>query len=121
MIENIEDTIEELDKIMGNLDLGEASDHSDSSQNFGRSIAADFTTRNSGASNNVHQLCVIITEAAEDDDGVDNMVVNAQDGNPRNNHRKEKDKVYVSAGEWRIIMLAINHGTRIPWIQEEKF
>jgi hypothetical protein len=78
MTENIEDTIEELGEIMGNLDLGEASDHSDSSENFGRSTATDFTTQNGGVSNNVHQVCVIITEAAEDDDGVDTMVVNAQ-------------------------------------------
>jgi hypothetical protein len=114
MTEKIEDTIKELDKIMGNLDLGEASDHSDSSQNFGKNTLADFTTRNKGVSNNVHQVCIIITEAAEDNDGVDNMVVNAQGGNPRNNHKKEKEKVYVSAGEWRIIMSAINHDTRIP-------
>jgi hypothetical protein len=112
--ENIEDTIEELNEIMRNLNLGEASDHSDSSQNFGRSTAEDFTTRNGSVSNNVHQVCVIITEAAEDDDGVDNMVVSAQGGNPKNNHRKKKEKVYVSARDWRIIMLAINHGTRIP-------
>jgi hypothetical protein len=47
-------TIEELDEIMGNLDLEEASDHSDkgSSQNFGKSTTTDFTTRNSGVSNN---------------------------------------------------------------------
>jgi inorganic pyrophosphatase len=50
----------------------------------------------------------------KDDDGGDNLVVNAQGDNPRNNHRKEKEKVYVSAGEWRMIMLAINHGTGIP-------
>jgi hypothetical protein len=62
---------------MRNLDLGEASDHSESSENFSRSTAADFTTRNGGVSNKVHKVCVIITEAAEDDDGVDNMVVNA--------------------------------------------
>jgi hypothetical protein len=39
---------------MGNLDLEEASDHSDkgSSQNFGKSTTTDFTTRNSGVSNN---------------------------------------------------------------------
>jgi hypothetical protein len=111
MTENIEDTIEELDKIMENLNLGEASNHSNSSQNFSRSTAADFTTRNSGVSNNIHQVCIIITEAAEDDDDMDNMVVNAQGGNPRNNHRKEKEKVYVSVEEWRIIMSAINHGT----------
>jgi hypothetical protein len=41
------------------------------------------------------------------------LVVNAQGDNPRNNHRKEKEKVYVSAGEWRMIMSAINHGTGI--------
>jgi hypothetical protein len=111
---NIEDTIEELDEIMGNLDLGKASNHSDSCQNFGRSAATDFTTQNGGVSNNVHQVCVIITEAAEDNDCMDNTVVNAQGGNPMNNHRKEKEKIYVSAGEWRIIMSAINHGTRIP-------
>jgi hypothetical protein len=45
---------------------------------------------------------------------MDNLVVNAQGGNPRNNHMKEKEKVYVSAGEWRTIMSAINHITGIP-------
>jgi hypothetical protein len=45
---------------------------------------------------------------------VDNLVVNTQGGNPRNNHRREKEKVYVSAEEWRTIMSAINHGTGIP-------
>jgi hypothetical protein len=35
-------------------------------------------------------------------------------GNPKNNQRKEKERVYVSAGERRIIMSTINHGTRIP-------
>jgi hypothetical protein len=123
-------TIEELDKIMGNLNLEEASDQSDrgSSQNFSKSATADFTTRSGGVSNNdesmrrseekyinnVHQVCVIITEAVEDDDSVENLVVDAQGGNSRSNHRKEKEKVYVSAGEWRTIMSAINHGTRIP-------
>jgi hypothetical protein len=123
-------TIKELDEIMGNLDLEEASNHSDkgSSQNLGKSATTDFTTRNGGVSNNdestrraeeryinnIHQVCVIITEAVEDDDGMDKLVVNAQGGNPRNNHTKEKEKVYVSAGEWRTIMSAINHETGIP-------
>jgi uncharacterized protein YjgD (DUF1641 family) len=70
----MENTIEELNEIMGNLDLGEAMDHSDFSKNFSRSIASDFTTR---VSNNVHQVCIIITEAAEDNDGMENMVVSA--------------------------------------------
>jgi hypothetical protein len=41
-------------------------------------------------------------------------VVNTHSNNQRNNSRKEKEKIYVSAGEWRIIIPAINHGTRIP-------
>jgi hypothetical protein len=45
---------------------------------------------------------------------MDNTVVNTQGGNPKNNQSKEKERVYVSAGEWRIIMSTINHGTRIP-------
>jgi hypothetical protein len=56
--------IEELGEIMENLDLEEAVDHSDFSQNFSKDTTADFTTRNGGVSSNVHQVCVIITEAA---------------------------------------------------------
>jgi hypothetical protein len=44
----MEDKIKELNEIMGNLDLGEATDHSDVSQNFNKNTAADFTTQNSG-------------------------------------------------------------------------
>jgi hypothetical protein len=32
----------------------------------------------------------------------------------RSNGKKEKEKVHVSTGEWRIIMSAINHGTDVP-------
>jgi hypothetical protein len=32
----------------------------------------------------------------------------------RSNGKKEKEKIYVSTGEWRIIMSAINHGTKVP-------
>jgi hypothetical protein len=32
----------------------------------------------------------------------------------RSNGKKEKEKVHVSAGEWRMIMTAINHGTDVP-------
>jgi hypothetical protein len=128
--ENIEDTIEELDEIMENLNLGESSGHSEegSSRNFDNHTIADFTTQGGGVSggdestmrsegwytNNIHQMCIIITEVAEDDDGRNNMVVNAQGDNPGNNHRKEREKVYVSIGEWKMITLAINHGTEIP-------
>jgi hypothetical protein len=59
-------------------------------------------------------VCVIITEAVEDNDGTDNIVVSTQGNNPRNSRGKEKEKIYVSAREWRIIMLAINHIMGIP-------
>jgi hypothetical protein len=33
---------------------------------------------------------------------------------PRSNSKKEKEKIHVSTEEWRIIMSAINHGTKVP-------
>jgi hypothetical protein len=32
----------------------------------------------------------------------------------RSNDKKEKEKIHVSTGEWRIIMSAINHGMEVP-------
>jgi hypothetical protein len=32
----------------------------------------------------------------------------------RSNNKKEKEKIHVSTGEWRIIMSAINHGIEVP-------
>jgi hypothetical protein len=81
---------------------------------FQQRTAADFTTQNGGVSSNVHQVCVIITEAAEDNDVIDNTIVNTQGNNPRSNSKKEKEKIYISAEEWRIIMSAINHGRGVP-------
>jgi hypothetical protein len=51
---NTEDTIEELDKIMENLKLGESTGHSGFSHNFSKDTTTDFTTRNVGVSNNIH-------------------------------------------------------------------
>jgi hypothetical protein len=66
----------------------------------------DFAIRSSGVSRSVHQLCIIITKAAEE--------VDRQVDKPRSNSKKEKEKIHVSTGEWRIIMSAINHGTEVP-------
>jgi hypothetical protein len=60
--------IEDLNEIMGNLDIGEAMDHLDLGQK-------DFTTRNGGVSGNIHQVCAIITEAAEENNDAGNIVV----------------------------------------------
>jgi hypothetical protein len=45
---------------------------------------------------------------------MDNIEISTHGNNPKNNRKKEKEKIYVSAGEWGIIMSVINHGTKIP-------
>jgi hypothetical protein len=75
----------------------------------------DTASRSSSASRSVHQLCVIITEAAEEENNHSgNKEVDMQVDKIRSNSKKEKEKVYVSAGEWRMIMTAVNHGTDVP-------
>jgi hypothetical protein len=74
----------------------------------------DFATGSSGVSKSIHQLCVIITKATEENDHANNGEVDAQVDKPRSNGKKEKEKIHISTGEWRIIMSAINHGTEVP-------
>jgi hypothetical protein len=74
----------------------------------------DFTTGSNGVSRSVHQLCVIITEAVEENNHEGNKEVDMQVDKPRSNSKKEKEKIHVSTGEWRIIMSAINHSTEVP-------
>jgi hypothetical protein len=104
---NIGEKIEELDETMKKLDIGGTVDQSYPSQK-------DFITQNGGVSSNIHQLCVIITEAAEENDDTYNMATRQQDDKSRSNSKKEKEKVHISTGEWRVIMSAINHGTEVP-------
>jgi hypothetical protein len=110
---------------MENLDLGESLGTSDegSIRNLDSHTIADFTTRRGGVSdsdedtrrsegrytNNIHQMC-----AAKDNDGRNDAVANAQGDNPESNHRKEKEKIYISTGERRMITSAMNHGTAVP-------
>jgi hypothetical protein len=89
------------------LDIGETMGQSHPSQK-------DFVTQTGGVSGNIQQLCVIITEAAEENDHADNTTIDVQVDKSRSNSKKEKVKIHVSTGEWRIIMLAINHGTEVP-------
>jgi hypothetical protein len=70
----------------------------------------DFAAESSGVSKRVHQLCVIITKAEEENNNEGNEGVDKI----KEHNKKEKEKIYVSAGEWRIIMSAINHGTEVP-------
>jgi hypothetical protein len=105
--ENTQRKIKEFDGTREELDIEGTVDKLYDSQR-------DFATRSGGVFRNIHQLCVIITEAAEENDHADNAEVNAQVDKSRSNGKKEKEKIHVSTGEWRIIMSAINHGTEVP-------
>jgi hypothetical protein len=75
----------------------------------------DLASGSSGISRSVHQLCVINTEATEEGNNhAGNEEIDMQVDKLRSNGKKEKEKVYVSVGEWRMIMSAINHGTYGP-------
>jgi hypothetical protein len=105
--EDVQKKLEEFDKTRGKPDMeeGVVKTH-DSSR--------DFAVESSGISRSIHQLCVIITEAAEEDNHEGNEEVDLQVDKLRSNSKKEKEKIHVSTGEWRIIMSAINHGTEVP-------
>jgi hypothetical protein len=92
---------------MENLDVGGTVDQSYIGQK-------DFTTQSDGVSSNIHQLCVIVTEAAEENDDIGNTATRKKGDKTRSNSKKEKEKIHISTREWRIIMSAINHGTEVP-------
>jgi hypothetical protein len=74
----------------------------------------DFAAGSSGISKRVHQLCIIITEAEEENNNKGSKEVDRKVNKIREHNKKEKEKIHVSAGEWRIIMSAINHGIEVP-------
>jgi hypothetical protein len=84
--------IKELEETIENLDIGGTVDKSYTSQK-------DFITQSGDVSSNIHQLCVIITEAAEENDHADNAATHAQVNKSRRNNKKEKEKIHVSTGE----------------------
>jgi hypothetical protein len=98
--------IAEGDKIREKLDLEEKACKTHNS-------ARDFAAGGSGVSKKVHQLCVIITEAEEENNNEGSKGVDRQVDKIKERSKKEKEKVHISAGEWRIIMSAINHGTEV--------
>jgi hypothetical protein len=112
--ENTKGKIEELDETRKELDIEGAMDKSHTSQK-------DFVTQSGDVSRNIHQLCVIITEAAEENDHADNAAIDVQIDKSRSNNKKEKEKIHVSIGEWRIIMSAINHGTEVSANSRREF
>jgi hypothetical protein len=109
-----ETQIAECDEIQEKIDIEEKAFET-------RNNVRDFAAESSGVSNRVHQLCVIITEAEEESNHEGSVRVDKQVDKIRDYNQKEKEKIHVSAGEWRIIMSAINHGTEVPEGSKEKF
>jgi hypothetical protein len=60
----------------------------------------DITSRSNGVSRSIYQLCVIITEAAEEENNhTGNKEVDMQVDKIRSNGKKEKEKVHILARE----------------------
>jgi hypothetical protein len=106
----IENTKKELEEFNGTQEEPDEEVTADKSYDSQR----DLATGSSGVSRSIHQLCVIITEAAKENGRADNAEVDTQVDKSRSNGKKEKEKIHVSNGEWRIIMSVINHGTEVP-------
>jgi hypothetical protein len=105
--EDMQEKFEEFDKTWGKPDMEAIAVKTHNS-------SRDFAIESSGVSRSVHQLCVIITKTAEEDNHEGNKEVDLQVDKPMSNNKKEKEEIHVSIGEWRIIMSAINHGTEVP-------
>jgi hypothetical protein len=83
--------IAEGDKIRENFDSEERARQTHNS-------ARDFAVGSSGISK-VHQLCVIITEAEEENNNEGSKKVDRQVDTMKEHNKKDKEKVHVSTGE----------------------
>jgi hypothetical protein len=137
-MENMKDNIEELDKTMENLDLGEQlgdfmiycgsiSDKSTDTWKIGLELHEDnqtiFSSYCSSKFNNQYQILAIIGDNSEEFDDNNNPVLNPANVTRGANHLAEGDtaeslttraKIWLSADEWNTIKAAIKHGIAIP-------
>jgi hypothetical protein len=88
----IENTKNELEKLDGTLEEPDEGVTTDKSYNSQR----DLATESSGISWSIHQLCVIITKAGEENGHADNAEIDTQVDKSRNNGKKEKEEIHVS-------------------------
>jgi hypothetical protein len=88
--ENLQEKLEEFDETRGEPGVKVTTDKPHDS-------SKDFASRSSGVSRSIHQLCVIIIEAAEENNHAGNEEVDMQVNKLRSNGKKEKEKVHVSA------------------------
>jgi hypothetical protein len=129
--------IEELNKTMENLDLGDqledlmicyddASDKSTDTWKTGLEIHEDDETIFSSFNNkfnNRYQVLAIVGDNSEELDDNNNLVLNPANINRGANHLAEgetadslasREKVQLSIEEWKTIKAAVEHGVSIP-------
>jgi hypothetical protein len=82
-IEDMQEKREEFNEIRGKPDMEETVVKTHDS-------LRGFAIKSSGISRSIHQLCVIITEATEEDNHEGNKEVDLQVDKPRSNSKKEK-------------------------------
>jgi hypothetical protein len=87
--EDMQEKREEFDETRGKPNMEETAVETHDSLRY-------FAIKSSGISRSVHQLCVIITKAAEEDNHKGNKEVDLQVDKPRSNSKKEKEKIHVS-------------------------
>jgi hypothetical protein len=81
--EDMQEKFEEFDETRGKPDVEAIAVKTHNS-------SRDFAIKRSGISRSIHQLCVIITEVAEEDNHEGNKEVDLQVDKPRSNSKKEK-------------------------------
>jgi hypothetical protein len=136
-MEEIEEKIEELNKTMDNLDLGDqledfmicyddTSDKSTNTWKTGLELHEDNQTTLSSCSSkfdNHYQVLAIVGDNSEEFNDNDNPVLNPANINRGANHLAEGNtaeslanrvEVRLSAEEWNTIKAAIEHDTTIP-------
>jgi hypothetical protein len=112
--EDMQEKLEEFDETRGKLDV-------ETTANKTHDSSKDFTIESSGISRSIHQLCVIITKAAEEDNHESNKEVDLQVDNPRSNNKKEKRKFTFQPESGESSCQPSITAQRYPQIQGEKF
>jgi hypothetical protein len=112
--EDMQKRLEEFDETRGKPDMEATTVRTHDSPR-------DFATRSNGISRSIHQLCVIITEAAEEDNHEGNKKVDMQVDKQRSNNKKEKEKIHISTRDGESSCQPSITAQKYPQIQGEKF
>jgi hypothetical protein len=111
---HVQKKLKEFDETRGKPDMEEGAFKTHDS-------SRDFTIESSGVSRSVHQLCIIITEAAEEDNHEGNEEVDLQVDKLRSNNKKEKRKFMFQPESGESSCQPSITAQRYPQIQGERF